>query len=85
MPYLLDYKTFCEELKEITTLKVFSKKKYHPDGLFSEQIFGPIKNYTCQCGTYYGISKSGGKCDLCGVDIVNSDVRRKRFAKIKIN
>jgi DNA-directed RNA polymerase subunit beta' len=82
MPKILNYQTFCEELPEVTSLKTIGKKKFHPDGLFSEQIFGPVKNYTCQCGTYYGISKSGGKCDLCGVDIANSDERRQRFAKI---
>jgi len=82
MPKILNYHSFCEHLPEVTSLKTIGKKKFHPDGLFSEQIFGPVKNYTCQCGTYYGVSKSGGKCDLCGVDIANSDERRKRFAKI---
>jgi len=84
MPKLLNYSHFCEELEEVTSLKVFGKKKFHQQGLFSEQIFGPLKNYTCQCGTYFGVSKSGGRCDLCGVDIVNSDVRRTRFAKITL-
>jgi len=84
MPQLLNYSQFCEDLEEVTSLKAFSKKKFHPHGLFSEQIFGPLKNYTCQCGTYYGVSKSGGNCDLCGVDIVNSDVRRTRFARITL-
>jgi DNA-directed RNA polymerase subunit beta' len=86
MPKILNYSEFCNQLDEVTSLKVIAKKKYHPEGLFSEQIFGPIKNYTCQCGVYYGPShqKTGGKCDLCKVDIVNSDVRRKRFAKIRI-
>ncbi len=82
MPSLLDYNSFCEELKEVTSVKALDKKKFHANGLFSEQIFGPVKNYTCQCGTYYGISKSGGTCSDCGVDILNSDIRRKRFAKI---
>ena len=82
MPKILNYHSFCENLPEVTSLKTIGKKKFHPEGLFSEQIFGPVKNYTCQCGTYYGLSKSGGKCDLCGVDIANSDERRKRFAKI---
>jgi DNA-directed RNA polymerase subunit beta' len=82
MPKVLDYAQFCENLEEVTSLKVFGKKKFHPLGLFSEQIFGPVKNYTCQCGTYYGLSKSGGKCSTCEVDIINSDVRRTRFAKI---
>jgi len=84
MPTLLNYNEYCSNLEEVTSLKIFGKKKFHSQGLFSEQIFGPIKNYTCQCGNYYGISKSGGKCDLCKVDIVNSDERRKRFAKITL-
>ena len=84
MPKLLDFETFCEDLKEITTFKIIDKKKFHSEGLFSEQIFGPVKNYTCQCGTYHGASKQGGACKDCGVDIVNSDERRKRFAKIKL-
>jgi len=84
MPKILNYESFCENLDEVTSLKTFGKKKFHPFGLFSEQIFGPVKNYTCQCGTYYGVSKSGGKCDMCGVDIINSDSRRKRFAKINL-
>lgn len=82
MPKLLDISSFCENLQEITSSKVIDKRKFHPTGLFSEQIFGPIKNYTCQCGTYHGVSHSGGTCKDCGIDIVNSDVRRKRFAKI---
>lgn len=82
MPKILDYHNFCEDLEEVTSLKTFGKKKFHSKGLFSEQIFGPVRNYTCQCGVYHGVSKSGGTCADCGVDIVNSDERRKRFAKI---
>ncbi len=84
MPKLLDFGNFCEDLEEITTSKIMDKKNFHPEGLFSEQIFGPLKNYTCQCGTYHGVSRSGGTCDTCGVDIVNSDERRRRFAKITL-
>ena len=84
MPKILDYDSFCEELDEVTSLKTFGKRKFHPEGLFSEQIFGPLRNYTCQCGKYHGVSKAGGQCSECKVDIVNSDERRKRFAKITI-
>jgi DNA-directed RNA polymerase subunit beta' len=84
MPKILDYATFCENLDEVTSLKTFGKRKFHSEGLFSEQIFGPVRNYTCQCGKYHGVSKVGGQCKECGVDIVNSDERRKRFAKITI-
>ncbi len=84
MPNILSYNSFCENLDEITSLKTVGKKKFHPKGLFSEQIFGPVRNYTCQCGVYYGVSKAGGKCKECEVDIINSDSRRKRFAKITL-
>ena len=84
MPKILDYTAFCEELDEVTSLKTFGKRKFHPDGLFSEQIFGPVRNYTCQCGKYHGVSKVGSQCNECKVNIVNSDERRKRFAKITI-
>jgi len=84
MPKLLDNNKFCENLKEVTSTKVMLKRRFHPEGLFSEQIFGPVRNYTCQCGTYYGVSKSGGTCKICGVDIVNSYERRQRFAKITL-
>lgn len=82
MPKLLDINEFFSDLKEITSSKIIDKRKFNPVGLFSEQIFGPVKNYTCQCGIYHGISKSGTKCETCGVDIENNDIRRKRFAKI---
>ena len=82
MPKLLDHAKFCEDLPEVTSIKIMDKRKFHPEGLFSEQIFGPLRNYTCQCNKYYGVSKAGGKCDDCKVDIVNSDERRRRFAKI---
>jgi DNA-directed RNA polymerase subunit beta' len=84
MPKILNYDTFCENLDEVTSLKPFGKRKFHPEGLFSEQIFGPLRNYTCQCGKYHGVSKVGSQCSECKVDIVNSDERRKRFAKITI-
>jgi len=82
MPKLLDYEAFCENLEEVTVPKIMEKKRFHPEGLFSEQIFGPVQNYTCQCGTYYGAFADGSKCEDCGVDKVNSSERRRRFAKI---
>ena len=82
MPNLLDFNSFCSDLKEVTTPKVIDKKNFHAEGLFSEQIFGPLRNYTCGCGIYHGVSQEGGTCKICQVDIVNSNERRKRFAKI---
>ncbi len=82
MPKLIDIDEFCKDLPEITTQKLMRKRKFRENGLFSEFIFGPIKNYTCDCGIYHGVSRDGGECDKCGMKITNSDERRKRFAKI---
>jgi len=85
MSKLLDIKEFCKDLKEITSSKIANNRgKFTENGLFSEQIFGPVKNYTCQCNVFYGQSKTGEVCRECGVEITNSGERRKRFAKIKL-
>jgi len=81
MPKFLS-KDFFENLKEVSSPRILNKKKFHEQGLFSEQIFGPLKNYTCQCGIYHGTTNAGTTCKICGVDIVQSRERRTRFAKI---
>ena len=52
MAVFLDIDKKCETLPPVTSTKYFKKRNFHPEGLFSEQIFGPVKNYTCQCGIY---------------------------------
>lgn len=73
---LEDYDT-----KPVTTEKALIKKRFHEDGLYSEKIFGPIKDYTCMCGTYQPI---GGTCENCGMAYEKSEVRSKRFGHIPL-
>ncbi|MBI2025064.1 MAG: DNA-directed RNA polymerase subunit beta' [Candidatus Harrisonbacteria bacterium] len=54
------------------------------DGLFSERIFGPTKDWECYCGKYRRIRFKGVVCDKCGVEITRSVVRRERMAHIKL-
>lgn len=54
------------------------------DGLFSERIFGPTKDYECYCGKYKKIRYRGVVCDKCGVEVVRSSVRRERMGHIKL-
>ncbi len=54
------------------------------DGLFSERIFGPTKDYECYCGKYRRIRYKGIICDRCGVEITKSSVRRERMGHIKL-
>lgn len=54
------------------------------DGLFSEAIFGPTKDWECYCGKYRRIRYKGIVCDRCGVEVTRAAVRRERFGHIKL-
>lgn len=71
-------------LPEITNHKILENRKFAKDGLFSQQIFGPVKSYTCACSkfNYKGKRYDKEKCPICNVPIVSSEVRKKKYAKI---
>ena len=54
------------------------------DGLFSERIFGPTKDWECYCGKYRKIRYKGVVCDKCGVEVTRSIVRRERMGHIAL-
>ncbi len=54
------------------------------DGLFSERIFGPTKDYECSCGKYRRIRYKGVVCDKCGVEVTRAVVRRERLGHIAL-
>ncbi|MBS3902910.1 MAG: DNA-directed RNA polymerase subunit beta' [Anaplasmataceae bacterium] len=54
------------------------------DGLFSERIFGPTKDYECYCGKYRRLRYKGVVCDKCGVEVTRSVVRRERLGHIAL-
>ncbi len=54
------------------------------DGLFSERIFGPTKDWECYCGKYRKVRYRGVICDKCGVEVTRSSVRRERMGHIKL-
>ncbi len=54
------------------------------DGLFSERIFGPTKDYECYCGKYKKVRYKGIVCEKCGVEVTRSIVRRERMGHISL-
>jgi len=56
------------------------------DGLFCERIFGPQKDWECNCGKYKRIKfKDKDKiCDKCGVQVTRAKVRRERMGHIQL-
>nr|YP_009516782.1 RNA polymerase beta' subunit [Thalictrum thalictroides]AYE67679.1 RNA polymerase beta' subunit [Thalictrum thalictroides]AYE67764.1 RNA polymerase beta' subunit [Thalictrum thalictroides] len=78
-----------EMVGEVTKPYTFHYKTNKPekDGLFCERIFGPIKSGICACGNYrvIGDEKEGPKfCEQCGVEFVDSRVRRYQMGYIKL-
>ncbi len=83
----LDFKIYknVDELAEITSQKIHvsnKQEKMHAEGLYSEQIFGPINKYKCACGKVFGRMNADKVCDVCGVKCGGTDERSETFAKI---
>jgi len=71
---------------EVTKPETINYRTQRPekDGLFSERIFGPTKDWECYCGKYRRIRYKGIVCDKCGVEVTRSVVRRERMGHIKL-
>ncbi len=54
------------------------------DGLFCAKIFGPVKDYECNCGKYKRMKHRGTICEKCGVEVIQSKVRRERMGHIEL-
>ncbi|MFA6142400.1 MAG: DNA-directed RNA polymerase subunit beta' [Candidatus Omnitrophota bacterium] len=71
------------EVKKPETIN-YRTLKPEKDGLFCERIFGPTKDYECNCGKYKRIKHKGIICDRCGVEVTRSSVRRERMGHIDL-
>jgi len=71
---------------EVTKPETLNYRTQRPekDGLFSERIFGPVKDYECYCGKYKKVKYKGVVCEKCGVEVTHSSVRRERMGHIKL-
>lgn len=81
---LIDFEEEFSHLLPVTTPNYKRRFKFHEDGLFSEQIFGPVESFRCQCGRYQGKEYSGTVCENCKVMVANSNLRLTSFARIPI-
>ena len=62
----------------------YRTQKPEKDGLFCEKIFGPRKDWECQCGRYKRVRYKGVVCDKCGVEVTRAKVRRERMGHIEL-
>ncbi|MCC7171724.1 MAG: DNA-directed RNA polymerase subunit beta', partial [Planctomycetes bacterium] len=71
------------EVKKPETIN-YRTFKPERDGLFCAKIFGPIKDYECICGKYKRMKHRGIVCEKCGVEVIQSKVRRERLGHINL-
>lgn len=71
------------EVKKPETIN-YRTFKPERDGLFCAKIFGPVKDYECNCGKYKRMKHRGIVCEKCGVEVIQSKVRRERLGHISL-
>ena len=71
------------EVKKSETIN-YRTFKPEREGLFCAKIFGPVKDYECLCGRYKRMKHRGMVCEKCGVEVIQSKVRRERMGHITL-
>lgn len=71
------------EIKKPETIN-YRTFKPERDGLFCQRIFGPVKDWECDCGRYKKIKYKGIICERCGVEVTRSKVRRERMGHVEL-
>ncbi len=69
---------------EVKRPETINYRTFKPEreGLFCARIFGPTKDYECLCGKYKRMKHRGVVCEKCGVEVIQSKVRRERLGHI---
>jgi DNA-directed RNA polymerase subunit beta' len=73
----------CGEVRKPETIN-YRTFRAERDGLFCERIFGPMRDYECNCGRYKYPRHKGVVCERCGVEVTEKEVRRERMGHIEL-
>src|SRR6476660_4451734 len=71
------------EVKKPETIN-YRTLKPEKEGLFCERIFGPTRDWECNCGKYKRVRFTGIICERCGVEVTRANVRRERMGHIEL-
>ncbi len=71
------------EVKKPETIN-YRTLKPEKEGLFCERIFGPTRDWECNCGKYKRVRFKGIICERCGVEVTRAGVRRERMGHIEL-
>ena len=75
-----------KKVGEVTKPETINYRTLKPEmgGLFCERIFGPVNDWECHCGKYKRVRYKGIICERCGVEVIESNVRRHRIGFVEL-
>jgi len=75
-----------QKVGEVTKPETINYRTLKPEmgGLFCEKIFGPVNDWECHCGKYKRVRYKGIVCERCGVEVIESNVRRHRMGFVEL-
>ncbi len=75
-----------ETVGEVIKPETINYRTLKPEmgGLFCERIFGPVNDWECHCGKYKRVRYKGIICERCGVEVIESNVRRHRIGFVEL-
>ena len=75
-----------QSVGEVTKPETINYRTLKPEmgGLFCERIFGPVNDWECHCGKYKRVRYKGIVCERCGVEVIESNVRRHRMGFVEL-
>ena len=75
-----------ETIGEVIKPETINYRTLKPEmgGLFCERIFGPVNDWECHCGKYKRVRYKGIICERCGVEVIESNVRRHRMGFVEL-
>src|SRR5438552_18366715 len=71
------------EVKKPETIN-YRTLKPEGDGLFCAKIFGPTKDYECNCGKDKRIQHGGAVCEQCGEEVILRKARDESMRHIDL-
>ncbi len=76
----------AQSFGEVKKPETINYRTFKPEweGLFCERIFGPVKDFECNCGKYKWKKNENVICDRCQVEVTESNVRRERMGHIEL-
>lgn len=76
----------AQSFGEVCEPKTLNPRSFKPvkGGLMCERIFGPMRDWNCDCDKNRGPAPPGSRCEHCGRELLPASARRQRMGHIEL-